>query len=576
MKSGIGRILLALAFLVLALYIIWQAPEYDLEYQYESGDIRMIFNDKEITRDTSKLPQTVILVNGEIFLSQDTVDILFDKNLYYEEKYDTLITTTNDHRADLKVDSKVMKVDGKTTNLTVPPMRVKYSYRDDNRYTNGKKGTMTEDIIYLPIKALEEVYGITVEFKDKVIITEANQNRVRVLLNPEDSVELKHAKDSFAKNVEIMGSGDYFDIFDYDETSDFVWARSADGELGYIEHKELQSYNMAPTTTKQEEEIPEKVHIAWDYLHPNTTTLSSEMASRGKIAALDVVAPTILYLKNTKGELKYQANLAREYIRWAKQNDYRVWATVKNDDFDIQETSTFLNDMNSRETATQELLGFAEDYAIEGINVDVEWVYQKDATAFSQWIRELCVEAKQKGIIISVCVNVPDGSPDWSLCYQHKALSEYADYLAVMTYDQYGASSKAPGPNASLDWVMENLEKIITRDGVMSQKILLGIPFYSRLWTATGQSIKQTTLTMSGAKGYLNRGNATTWLDDAGQYFYENEAGTTLLWIEENASIAKKVALVNQYNLAGTAYWRLGFETEDVWDTIGEALGMNS
>ena len=128
MKIIIRRFAVVAIFLIVALLVFNIAPEYELEYKYKEGDIRVIFNDSEITRNLSKLPQTALLVDGEIMLSQDTVDILFDKNLYYEEKYETLITTTTEHRADLKLNSKVVKIDDRSEALKVPPITIKYNY----------------------------------------------------------------------------------------------------------------------------------------------------------------------------------------------------------------------------------------------------------------------------------------------------------------------------------------------------------------------------------------------------------------------------------------------------------------
>lgn len=567
MNKIIKRLVIVIIFLAVAIYAFNRAPEYDLEYKYKDGDIRVIFNDREITRELSKLPQVPILVEGEIMLSQDTVDILFDKNLYYEEKYDTLITTTLDHRADIKVDSKTIEIDDKTETLKVPAIKVDYRYADDDRY---EEKTNKEKIIYIPIKALEKVYDITVEFNDKVIITENNKNRVRVKVNTGDQVELKHTADNFSKNVEIIEAENYIDIFDYDETKDFVFARSYTGELGYISNEEFKDYTMTFATEEKTNNTPiEKVNIAWDYIHPDATGIG-EKGVRPKNDGLDIVAPTILYLKNTNGDLKYNNNVVSSYLRWANNVGYRVWPTFKNDNFSIDQTSAFLNDMKHRENAIDSLIDFAIDNKVEGINIDIEHIYQKDGTAFSQFIRELCVKAKKNNIVISVCVNVPDGSPDWSLCYQHNALAEYADYLALMAYDQYGASSKVAGPNASLDWVNENLDKLINRDNVNSEKILLGIPFYSRLWKSKNGVVSPSTLNMTNAKAYLNRTPTPIWSEDAGQYYYENEDATTVLWIEENESIAKKLELIEKYNLSGTAYWMLGYETSDIWNTIKE------
>lgn len=566
MNKIIKRVIITIIFLGIAVLVFNIAPEYDLEYKYKDGDIRVIFNDQEITRELNKLPQTAILVDGEVLLSQDTVDILFDKNLYYEKKYDTLITTTTEHRANIKIDSKTIEIDEKTETLKVPAMKVNYKYAEDDRY-EGK--TNKEEIIYIPIKALEKVYDMTVEFNDKVIITENNKNRVRVNIDSEDAIELKHTEDSFAKNVEIVEGGNYIDIFNYDETKDFSLARSYTGELGYVSKDELKNYNMALTTKVKEPEKIEKINIAWDYIHPDATNIGNK-SSREKNDGLDVVAPTILYLKNSNGDLKYNNNVVTSYLEWAKKVGYRVWVTLKNDNFSIDKTSEFLNDMNNRQNAINSIIEFANKYNVEGINIDIEHIYQADGTAFSQFIRELYVKAKKNNLIISVCVNVPDGSPDWSLCYQHNALSEYSDYLALMAYDQYGASSKVAGPTASYSWVKESIDKLVNRDKVNSEKILLGLAFYSRLWRSRNGSVSGTTLTMSGVKEYLNKTPKPIWSEEAGQYYYESEGATSVLWLEENESIAKKLGLIEEYDLGGTAAWMLGYETPDIWTTIKE------
>ena len=577
MSIVIKRLVVTFVFLIVAISILNMAPEYDLEYKYKEGDIRVIFDDVEITRNLSKLPQTAILVDNQIMLSQDTVDILFDKNLYYEDKYQTLITTTNSHRADLKLNSKVMRVDDGSRNLEVPPLSIRYNYYEDDRYTEDaiEKKNNNEEIIYIPIQALEDVYDMTVEFKDKVIITQNNKNRIRLTVNENDTIELKHTADNFSKNVEIIESGSYIDIYNYDESKEFIFARSYTGELGYISKEDIKLYSMIPITSVKEKEKKEKLNIAWDYIGPDATSIGDKN-QKNKYEALDVVAPTLLYLKNPTGEIKYNNSLVSNYMKWANDKGYRVWVALKNEyaskHFSLDETSEFLNDMYHREKAIDSIIKFLKEYNIEGINVDIELIYQEDATAFSQFVRELCVKAHQENKIVSVCVNVPDGSPNWSLCYQHKALSERADYIALVAYDQYGASSNKAGPNASLEWVSTNVEKLVKRDSVESEKILLGIPFYSRLWTSNNGVVKSKTLTMNSAKSYLNKNPMPIWSEEAGQYFYESKDRTTLVYLEENKSIIEKLKLIEKYNLGGSAYWMLGYETEDIWQTISQTL----
>ena len=57
-----------------------------------------------------------------------------------------------------------------------------------------------------------------------------------------------------------------------------------------------------------------------------------------------------------------------------------------------------------------------------------------------------------------------------------------------------------------------------------------------------------------------------------GQYYgeTENESGRQRIWMEEERSLGLKVDLINQYDLAGVACWKLGFETEDIWEIISQ------
>ncbi len=574
------RIIIILCFLSIAIFLFHQAPEYELVQQYQDGDIRVILNDTEITRNIAKLPQVAMLADEEVMLSQDTVDILFDKNLWYEEKQNTFITTTFSHRADLKVGERTITVDDVTKNIAIPPIKEHYDYTKDNRYTEKKTA---KEIVYFPISALEEVYDITVEFKDKVIITENQKDRVRVTLNPDETIELKHTKSSVSKNVESVTYPGYIDIFDetveqltnlaQKEGENFVMARSSSGEIGYVKVSSLLSYQMVQETEKPEGEPQNRkpIYLAWDYIGPNATTIERQ-TSREKYEGLEVIAPTLLYLKTINGKvtgnLKYNENVVNTYLKWANTYNYRVWPTIKNDDVNIEATSVFLNDMVMRKKVIDEIIKFAKFYKVEGVNIDFEWIYEKDAGALSQFVRELCVKAKRSDILVSVCVNIPDGSSNWSLCYQHSALAEYADYIALMAYDQYGSSSKVAGPNASLDWVISNLEKVINREKVNSQKVLLGIPFYSRRWTMKNGKLVGEVLNMSKVEEYFSNSPGPIWQEKAGQYYYESADGKTKLWLEEKKSIQEKLKLIEKYQLGGVAFWSLGQENVGVWAEI--------
>ena len=46
------------------------------------------------------------------------------------------------------------------------------------------------------------------------------------------------------------------------------------------------------------------------------------------------------------------------------------------------------------------------------------------------------------------------------------------------------------------------------------------------------------------------------------------EGKTYKVWLEDVSSLEPKLQLIKEFNLAGSAAWRLGQETSDVWELI--------
>ena len=61
------------------------------------------------------------------------------------------------------------------------------------------------------------------------------------------------------------------------------------------------------------------------------------------------------------------------------------------------------------------------------------------------------------------------------------------------------------------------------------------------------------------------------WQDDVGLSYGELETDDQkqYLWFEDAKSLQMKMDLIKKYELAGVACWKLGLETEDVWDVVG-------
>lgn len=538
------RLFVASLFLVVACAIFFIAPNYAVTTFYAKGEIRIVIDDKEITKD---IPHPVMMLDDEIMLSLDTIDIYFDKWLYYDEKYDTYITTSEEHVAKFKKDLDTITIDGKTTKMKVAP-------------------TSISNVLYVPISELKEVYNIDIINNEKIIITNKNPEMQTITVK-DKNLNLRALKNFWSRKTATVKTGEKLDVFRYSTEKEWVWARTEDGKLGYVNAKDLDGYileNYSENTSKEQE----KVNLVWEYAESYTPNRQGE----ANLEEIDVLSPTWIYLKDTDGNLRN--TIDESYISWAHDEGYQIWAVLKNDRMGIEKTSQVVTDMVARENLINQLLQLCDEYKLDGINIDFEEMKKEDAKAFSEFVREISATLRKNGYKISVDVTVPDGSDTWSLCYNRYELSEAVDYIVLMAYDQYGATSKKAGSVASYAWVESNVKKMVERDGIDSNKVVLGIPLYSRKWQVkNGKVVSSSVVTMKYLDKYINSEN-TTWLDEDKQYYYEYVNGNnyTVMWMDEKKSISQKLSLIEEYDLGGSAYWMLGYESDNFWKDISEFI----
>jgi spore germination protein YaaH len=549
MEDKMKRIFTIIIFLIVIGMIFIVAPNYLIGDVYEKNEIRVILDDKEITKE---LPEKAIIKEGKIMLSRATVDKYFDKYLYLDEKYNTLITTSDKMVSKLTIGENKIQINNDIKDITVPAQLI-------------------DELIYIPIEELQEVYDIQVEFNEKVIITSNQKAKSKIYIG--NNLKQYKLKTPISRVTGNINANEFFYYYGEDYKTKWIYVRNSRGDLGYIDTDKIY-------VTGSELKLPEldfseienkykKINLVWEYAENFTPNRTGET----KIEGLNVVSPTWFYLKNTNGDVTSKVD--QSYISWAKGNEYSIWAAFKNDWVGIDGTSTVVTDMKIREKTINQVVNYAVENKIQGINIDFENMKEIDVNVFSQFVRELSALLRNKGIVVSIDVTVPDGSPTWSLCYDRKELNDAVDYLILMAYDQHGISSSNPGSVAALNWVETNINKMLNL-GVDKEKLILGIPFYSRVWTSEGDKTTSYPIGMQDELNYLNMGNMGNkeWLADEGQYYLEFASGnkTVRLWAEEQESIAEKIKLIKEYNLAGVAAWRRGYEVYDIWKVINENL----
>ncbi len=158
---------------------------------------------------------------------------------------------------------------------------------------------------------------------------------------------------------------------------------------------------------------------------------------------------------------------------------YAMWSLVDNQ-FDPELTHQILAKPALQDKMITELIGYALLYDFKGYNLDFENVRYEDKDKLTAFVKKISDAVHAYGIQLSMDVTPISDSPNWSLVYDREKLAPSLDYMMVMAYDQFGRTSPVAGPVASYPWVekaVQNMTNIVP-----SEKILLGMPLYMRIW----------------------------------------------------------------------------------------------
>lgn len=552
MKKVIIFVFLIIIGISIFAYFLW--PNATVVSFNNLNDTGLVIEDKLIEND-----KPVIIENDNVLISLPIIKEYFDPNAYWDDEYNIIIFTFRDKVVKMKVDSNIAMVNGRPVEMD-NPLR------------------LYDDVPYVFIEFLSDEYNINVEYVEEndIAIIDIKNNYKKIAEAIDNKGDIRTSPNiKSPKLINDLEKGSVMEVFE--EYENWYKVRNQDGIIGYIDKKHVKIiYDDIVTNQNAVENIEtinaknnEKITLLWDPIY--------NQKLKQNINGLDVISPTWFSIIDKKGTIKSKVN--KEYVDWAHDNGYQVWALLDNS-FDLEITNSILNDSIIRENIIQDMLYYLKSYEIDGINIDFENVYLEDKDMLTQFIRELVPIFRENGLIVSIDVTVKSSSENWSLFYDRKALGEVVDYMAVMAYDQHWASSPKAGSVAQYSWVESKLKEII--EEVPSEKILLGVPFYTRLWKVENvngeEKVTSIAIGMERAYQIIEEKNVEiSWDEESGQYYGEYSDGKAKykIWLEDDESINLKSSLVHKYNLAGVAAWRKGFETEDIWDVLNTNLKVN-
>lgn len=381
------------------------------------------------------------------------------------------------------------------------------------------------------------------------------------------------------------------DIVTYiEDEGDWKKVRTEDGFIGYVKKSALRDEETQKIDRGFEK--PEYTNISKDYTinmawHnvTNSDANSSVLEMIASTKGLTTISPTWFHVADTSGNLESIATA--DYVNYAHQSDIEVWAAIRDFDGGInsaEESYELLSHTANRTNLINQLMSEALRVGLDGINVDFEKISDECGEHYIQFIRELSVQCRKNGIVLSVDNYVPQS---YNQQYHREEQGVVADYVVIMGYDEHYSGSPEAGSVASYDFVKAGIENTLKE--VPAEKVINAVPFFTRVWKETPKTeeelaadqgtdaeqyttkVESTAYSMAEAKAVVQQAGATAQWDDTTKQNYaewEADGATYKVWLEDTQSLEPRLQLMKDYKLAGTAAWRLGQEESDVWELI--------
>ncbi len=515
----------------------------------------LVINNRNVTEN---LKNDILIEDDIIYLSKADVANFFDKYIYDDKENNQIVTTYDKKIATIGFDENIIRINGSQKNIYAHVI-------------------VKDNIEYLPISEMKDVYNIDIEnIENTKVITMDSLDREQRRAIVSSDLSVKSSTNFIAKTIDRIKKGNSVIVI---STNDgYARIRTDNGKVGYVKANKLENEYSVREEMEAEKQIEGKINLTWEYY---STSGSAPDRSGTTIDGVNVVSPAFFYL-DSNGKFRENVGTSGEaYVSWAHENGYKVWPMFSNAEAtkkSLEVTSNIVNSFNKRQDLIEDIIKACAKYNLDGINIDFENMKQEDKDMFSRFIIELTPRLKELGFVTSVDVTAPDGGETWSMCFDRHVIGDVADYIVFMAYDEYGVSSTKPGTTAGYNWVQLNLNKFLQTEDIDADKIILGVPFYTRVWTtnSNGNIVSNPTVDMKNINGVIPNNAQKTWDEELKQNYveYTDGANKKQIWVEDLESLKAKVSLIVENKLAGVASWQKGMESDGVWKMFQQELEL--
>lgn len=307
------------------------------------------------------------------------------------------------------------------------------------------------------------------------------------------------------------------------------------------------------------------------------------------VRALDVI--NIAFGRVEKDAVVWNLENAKERLTYLHEVNPQIRIVLSVGGWGADGFSQAASTQEGRETFARTSAALLESCGLDGI--DIDWEYpgmslagiassSHDGENFILLLAELskALKAVKPDALVTIAAG---GDAYYPRHIDMKKAAEYLDYVQLMTYDLQGGFQKATGHHSAVYFSRNNLYDVCVdkavrcfmEAGVPAEKLIVGIPFYSRMWTgvknvelceSNGLGLEAESVggygpdygslleEMAGKDGFVRY-----WDDEAKAPYLFN--GTTFVSYEDPESIKAKIEYTKEHQLGGVMFWEYKCDT---------------
>jgi len=254
--------------------------------------------------------------------------------------------------------------------------------------------------------------------------------------------------------------------------------------------------------------------------------------------------------------------------------------------------STFFTNPTAQQTLIDNIINMVESRGANGVNMDVEALPSAFGEEYTAFLISLCDQMHTT--LPGSEVSIASPAVNWSGTLEIEILKDHIDFFMVMGYDYYWNGSSQAGAVSPIYSMVGNYDYSFSKtisyyqsEGVPNEKLIMGVPYYSREWETEGQYAPSNTTGSGEAHTYSYIQNNTSGNysvenkhfenNSFAPYYSFNSGGWKQCFIDDIYSMGKKYDIVNRRGLAGIGIWALGYDNgyNEMWELIASKFTEN-